>query len=116
MKNRCAQCSRHWYNYVTVYVGYEQSDTSLGRLEYKQKRFVNVFACGMLPTCQVKVQIALKFSNWSIFFPENSRDFLKFFLMSKIPQKFRNYVLVWLLNFCVVIEGMQFPEKCLHQK
>ena len=78
---------------MTVYVGYEQSDTSLGRLEYKQKRFVNVFAGEMLPRCQVKVQIALKFSNWSIFFPENSHDFLKFFLMSKIPPKFRNYVL-----------------------
>ena len=37
-----------------------------------KKRFVNVFACEMLPTaCQVKVQIALKFTNLSIF-PQNS--------------------------------------------
>ena len=51
-----------------------------------KKRFVNVFACEILPTCLVKVQIALKFSNLSIF-PKNSRNFLKFFLMSKTPPK-----------------------------
>ena len=48
--------------------------------------FVNVFACEMLPTCLVKGQFALKFSNLSIFslkFPSNSK-----FLMSKIPKKF----------------------------
>ena len=52
----------------------------------KKTRFVNVFACEKFPTCQVKVQIALKFSKLSIFFL-NSREFLKFFLMSKIPKK-----------------------------
>ena len=49
-----------------------------------KKGFVNVFAREMLPKCRVNVQIALKFSNLSIFF-YNSRGFLKFFLMSKIP-------------------------------
>ena len=49
----------------------------LGWNTNRQKRFVNVFACEMSPTCQVKVQIALKFSNLSIVF-------LKFPRFSKI--------------------------------
>ena len=58
-------------NNTLMFVRYERTDPSLGRLKYKQKCFVNVFACEMLPTCQVKVQIALKFVNLSIP-PQNS--------------------------------------------
>ena len=72
-----------------MFVRYERTDPSLGWLEYKQKCFVKVFACEMLPTCQVKVQIALKFANLSIFS-------LKFLRISswclKFPTKFWNYV------------------------
>ena len=55
-----------------------------------QKRIIfcqSLFVCEMLSKCRVNVQIALKFSNLSIFFFYNSRDFLKFFLVSKIPPK-----------------------------
>ena len=54
-------------NDTLMFVRYERTDLSLGRLEYKQKCFVNVFACEKLPTCQVKVQIALKVANLSMF-------------------------------------------------
>ena len=54
-----------------------------------QKRIIfcqSLFVSEMLSKCRVNVQIALKFSSLSIFF-YNSRDFLKFFLVSKIPPK-----------------------------
>ena len=47
----------------------------LGRLEDQKTWFVNIFACEKFPTCEVKVQIALKFSKLSIFlkFPRVSK-------------------------------------------
>ena len=55
---------------------------------------MSTFSRGILPKCQVNAQIALKFSNLSIF-PLKFPRFSKILLMSKIPKKknsFRNYV------------------------
>lgn len=56
---------------------YVRTDPSPGGLEYKQKRFVNMFACEKFPKCQVKVQIALKILeivNFFLKFPRVSKN------------------------------------------
>lgn len=61
-------CSKNWKDEFTscshVMISYE---------EYKQKRFVNMFACEKFPKCQVKVQIALKILEIVNFFLKFSR-------------------------------------------
>ena len=55
----------------------------------KKRRFVNVFACEMLPKCRVNVQIALKLSNLSIFFLKFPRFSKILFDVSKFDQNSR---------------------------
>ena len=79
-RHRSPSCSA-----LETAVACERTEPSLGRQETPppppKKTFLPI---EMLPKCRVNVQIALKFSNLSIYF-QNSLDFLKFFFMSKIP-------------------------------
>ena len=61
MKNHCGSVLQ-----TLVSVGYEQTDPSLLVGWNTNQTFCQRFASEMLPTCQVKVQIALEFSKLSI--------------------------------------------------